>query len=198
MHNGGSGGGGVFSFASNGGVSPSSSANLSDAALSCDINGDTTLLTPHLSPNAGSLASPTLDSTTVAFNDTTLSDRDRDVCSPSGVEMHTFRDAIDVNYQRMALTGDEHSGVPLEDIKASRRLLPSRCISNSHSFQLASEQLVAALRLRHEYQERMGGHFPTTTRSFLTGEYPENLPKQRCKNTTSCEFFWLPTLYNKY
>lgn len=27
------------------------------------------------------------------------------------IEMHTFRDAIDVNYQRMALTEDELSGV---------------------------------------------------------------------------------------
>lgn len=31
--------------------------------------------------------------------------------SPQHVEMYTFRDAIDVNYQRMALTGEELSGV---------------------------------------------------------------------------------------
>lgn len=31
--------------------------------------------------------------------------------SPHHVEMYTFRDAIDVNYQRMALTGEELSGV---------------------------------------------------------------------------------------
>uniref|UniRef100_A0A1I7XC31 Uncharacterized protein n=1 Tax=Heterorhabditis bacteriophora TaxID=37862 RepID=A0A1I7XC31_HETBA len=31
--------------------------------------------------------------------------------SPQLVEMHTFRDAIDVNYQRMAITGEELSGV---------------------------------------------------------------------------------------
>lgn len=36
---------------------------------------------------------------------------DREVVSPQLVEMHTFRDAIDVNYQRMALTGEELSGV---------------------------------------------------------------------------------------
>lgn len=31
--------------------------------------------------------------------------------SPQLVEMYTFRDAIDVNYQRMAVTGEELSGV---------------------------------------------------------------------------------------
>ncbi|KAK6015259.1 hypothetical protein OSTOST_19318 [Ostertagia ostertagi] len=31
--------------------------------------------------------------------------------SPQLVEMHTFRDAVDVNYQRMAITGEELSGV---------------------------------------------------------------------------------------
>lgn len=38
---------------------------------------------------------------------------ERDVVSPQLIEMHTFRDAIDVNYQRMALTGEELSGVRL-------------------------------------------------------------------------------------
>lgn len=36
---------------------------------------------------------------------------DRQLHSPQHVEMHAFRDAIDVNYQRMALTGEELSGV---------------------------------------------------------------------------------------
>lgn len=31
--------------------------------------------------------------------------------SPQHVEMYTFRDAVDVNYQRMAVTGEELSGV---------------------------------------------------------------------------------------
>ena len=35
---------------------------------------------------------------------------DRELCSPQHVEMRTFRDAIDVNYQRMGLTGEECSG----------------------------------------------------------------------------------------
>ncbi|KAI6221908.1 AMP deaminase [Aphelenchoides fujianensis] len=88
-----------------------------------------------------------------------------DVQSPQGIEMHTFRDAIDVNYQRMALTGDELSGVPLEDVKE------------------ASTQIVKALHMRQEYMERIGNHFPTTTSAFLNGDFPENLPKERRKNT---------------
>ncbi|CAJ0566948.1 unnamed protein product, partial [Mesorhabditis spiculigera] len=44
--------------------------------------------------------------------------------SPQLIEMHTFRDAIDVNYQRMAITGEELSGVPLEDHNvASKELI---------------------------------------------------------------------------
>uniref|UniRef100_A0A915D7C7 AMP deaminase n=1 Tax=Ditylenchus dipsaci TaxID=166011 RepID=A0A915D7C7_9BILA len=39
------------------------------------------------------------------------------------IEMHTFRDAIDVNYQRMALTEEELSGIPLEDLKAAAKFL---------------------------------------------------------------------------
>lgn len=40
--------------------------------------------------------------------DATINGRSK---SPQVVEMYTFRDAIDVNYQRMALTGEELSGV---------------------------------------------------------------------------------------
>lgn len=52
--------------------------------------------------------------------------------------MHTFRDAIDVNYQRMALTGEELSGVPLEDFKEAAR------------------QIIYAIKLRKIYMERIG------------------------------------------
>lgn len=38
---------------------------------------------------------------------------ERQLHSPQHVEMHAFRDAIDVNYQRMALTGEELSGASL-------------------------------------------------------------------------------------
>lgn len=41
-----------------------------------------------------------------------------ELVSPQIVEMHTFRDAIDVNYQRMALTGEELSGVSFKELKS--------------------------------------------------------------------------------
>ncbi|VDK75615.1 unnamed protein product [Litomosoides sigmodontis] len=84
--------------------------------------------------------------------------------SPQLVEMFTFRDAVDVNYQRMAVTGEELSGVPLEDLKESAR------------------ELTEALRLRKEYMERIGNQFPLTTKNFLSGHYPKNLPRFRRKN----------------
>ncbi|GMT08147.1 hypothetical protein PENTCL1PPCAC_30321, partial [Pristionchus entomophagus] len=89
--------------------------------------------------------------------------------SPQVVEMHTFRDAIDVNYQRMAITGEELSGVPLEDLH------------------MAATHLAEALRLRKEYMDRIGNQFPSTTRNFIDGSYPENLPRMRRKNTESTE-----------
>jgi len=61
--------------------------------------------------------------------------------------------------------------VPLEDLRSAAR------------------QLVDALRLRSEYMELVGGVFPSTTRNFLIGKYPSNLPKCRRKNTETCEFF---------
>uniref|UniRef100_A0A913HFX4 AMP deaminase n=1 Tax=Strongyloides stercoralis TaxID=6248 RepID=A0A913HFX4_STRER len=81
------------------------------------------------------------------------------------VEMHTFRDAIDVNYQRMAITGEDMSGLVLEDIVK------------------ASQQIIEALQLRAEYMELIGNYFPTTTKNFISGVYPKNLPKCRRKNT---------------
>uniref|UniRef100_A0A7E4UQI6 AMP deaminase n=1 Tax=Panagrellus redivivus TaxID=6233 RepID=A0A7E4UQI6_PANRE len=88
--------------------------------------------------------------------------------SPQQVDLHTFRDAIDVNYQRMAITGEELSGVPLEDLKS------------------AALMLIEALGMRHDYMARIGSHFPSTTSDFLSGHYPKNLPKYRRKNTESC------------
>uniref|UniRef100_A0A914C3G8 AMP deaminase n=1 Tax=Acrobeloides nanus TaxID=290746 RepID=A0A914C3G8_9BILA len=90
---------------------------------------------------------------------------ERQLHSPQHVEMHTFRDAIDVNYQRMALTGEELSGVPLEDLRT------------------AAKYLIKALQLRQEYMERLGSTIPSTTKDFLTGKYPKELPKNRRKNT---------------
>ncbi|CAJ0938051.1 unnamed protein product, partial [Mesorhabditis belari] len=87
--------------------------------------------------------------------------------SPQLIEMHTFRDAIDVNYQRMAITGEEFSGVPLEDHATA-----AKCITT-------------ALDIREQYMKRIGHHFPSTVSNFLHGEYPMNLPKCRKKNTES-------------
>uniref|UniRef100_A0A914NBR3 Uncharacterized protein n=1 Tax=Meloidogyne incognita TaxID=6306 RepID=A0A914NBR3_MELIC len=125
------------------------------------------------SPSGGGRLSAISPSSAFAFamgNDK-LDDIDRELCLPQHVEMHSFRDAIDVNYQRMGLTGEELSGVPLEDLRSAAR------------------QLVDALRLRSEYMELVGGVFPSTTRNFLIGKYPSNLPKCRRKNTETCEFF---------
>uniref|UniRef100_A0AC34QH07 AMP deaminase n=1 Tax=Panagrolaimus sp. JU765 TaxID=591449 RepID=A0AC34QH07_9BILA len=88
--------------------------------------------------------------------------------SPQHVDLHTFRDAIDVNYQRMAITGEELSGVPLEDLKTAAKLL------------------IEALDMRKRYMKRIGNYFPSTTQSFLDGFYPKNLPKYRRKNTDMC------------
>uniref|UniRef100_A0A914P6E0 Uncharacterized protein n=1 Tax=Panagrolaimus davidi TaxID=227884 RepID=A0A914P6E0_9BILA len=92
---------------------------------------------------------------------------DNRAVSPQHVDLHTFRDAIDVNYQRMAITGEELSGVPLEDLRSAALLL------------------IEALNLRRDYMERIGNYFPSTTRDFLSGHYPKNLPKYRRKNTES-------------
>ncbi|CAD6195609.1 unnamed protein product [Caenorhabditis auriculariae] len=96
-----------------------------------------------------------------------LSGIDERCRSPQLIEMHTFRDAIDVNYQRMAITGEDLSGVPLEDLKT------------------AAGHLIEALHLRSEYMERIGNQFPATTRYFLSGKYPKDLPRHRVKNTES-------------
>ena len=95
---------------------------------------------------------------------------ERRAISPQHVDLHTFRDAIDVNYQRMAITGEDLSGVPLEDLKS------------------ASKMIIDALDLRKKYMSRIGNYFPSTTKKFLDGYYPRNLPKYRRKNTETCEF----------
>ncbi len=89
--------------------------------------------------------------------------------SPQTVEIHSFRDAIDVNYQRMALTGDELSGVPLEDLH------------------IASKLLIEGMALRAEYTEAVGCAFPSTLKNFLTGHYPNDLPRCRKKRTDACK-----------
>lgn len=54
--------------------------------------------------------------------------------------------------------------MPLEDLK------------------LSAKDLIEALMLREEYMERIGQYFPTTTKNFVNGYYPENLPSSRRKN----------------
>lgn len=55
---------------------------------------------------------------------------------------------------------------------------------------MAAEFLIEALNLRRDYMERIGNAFPRTTRDFLSGHYPKNLPKYRKKNTESCKFIF--------
>jgi hypothetical protein len=50
---------------------------------------------------------------------------------------------------------------------------------------LSAQHLVDALKMRAEYMELIGSRFPSTTKAFLTGDYPRNLPKCRRKNTES-------------
>lgn len=111
-----------------------------------------------ISPNGSSSAIP--------------EESERRAISPQHVDLHTFRDAIDVNYQRMAITGEELSGVPLEDLKA------------------AADSIIEALNLRKKYMEKIGNYFPSTTKNFLNGHYPKNLPKYRRKNTETCKFIF--------
>lgn len=47
----------------------------------------------------------------VDMNSLMIEDPNDRAASPQHVDLHTFRDAIDVNYQRMAITGEELSGV---------------------------------------------------------------------------------------
>ncbi|EFP11399.1 hypothetical protein CRE_09655 [Caenorhabditis remanei] len=102
---------------------------------------------------------------TCSLPDAISTEPDMKCKSPNFADLHTFRDALNVTYQRMAITGEELSGVPLEDLKT------------------ASGHLIEALHLRSKYMERIGNQFPSTTRKFLSGYYPNNLPKHRVKNT---------------
>ncbi|KAI6231693.1 AMP deaminase [Aphelenchoides besseyi] len=155
----------------NGSLSPSPSASYPESLCSSTVQSAALTVTPtaggDFSGSRGNerlgfgATSPTGPSAGSSQN---FANR-LDLQSPQGVEMHTFRDAIDVNYQRMALTGDELSGVPLEDIK------------------VASTQIVNALDMRKKYMEKIGNHFPTTTSLFLDRKYPDELPKERRKNT---------------
>jgi AMP deaminase len=84
--------------------------------------------------------------------------------SPTGVPMTTYRDAEDINYQRVAISGEEMSGVPIDDLGE------------------ASVDLRKALELRLKYSERVGHAFHRTTKKFLTGEYPDHMPENRKKS----------------
>lgn len=49
--------------------------------------------------------------------------------------------------------------------------------------QQAATHLIEALTLRCEYMNLIGNYFPKTTELFLSGDYPNDLPKYRKKNT---------------
>ncbi|VDK57302.1 unnamed protein product [Anisakis simplex] len=52
----------------------------------------------------------------------------------------------------------------------------------------AAKELIDALHLREEYMELVGNKFPVTTKRFLSGYYPQNLPRSRRKNTEMSQF----------
>ncbi|KFD46831.1 hypothetical protein M513_12277 [Trichuris suis] len=64
-----------------------------------------------------------------------------------------YRPDADINYQRVAISGEEVSGVPLEDLRS------------------ASEEVIKALRIREKYMLRAGMQFPVTVKKFLNGEF---------------------------
>lgn len=72
--------------------------------------------TPHTTrdlPIISSLSQNVLISTLKNLNIGNSIDKLNKIGETADIEMHTFRDAIDVNYQRMALTEDELSGVKI-------------------------------------------------------------------------------------
>ncbi|KAL1229090.1 AMP deaminase 2 [Trichinella pseudospiralis] len=88
----------------------------------------------------------------------------RRVFSPRGLPIQTFRDALDINFQRVAISGEEVSGVPLEDLLH------------------AADMIVEALKVRNKYMERAGQHMSKTVEKFIRHEYPANLESRICKN----------------
>ncbi|KAL3084438.1 hypothetical protein niasHT_035240 [Heterodera trifolii] len=80
------------------------------------------------------------------------------------IELHSYRDATNVNYQRMCLDSEESAGVPPKELRSAAR------------------SLINALELRSVYMSRIGTHFPTTTRNFVDGKYPDELRKQKMKS----------------
>ncbi|KRX87890.1 AMP deaminase 2 [Trichinella pseudospiralis] len=88
----------------------------------------------------------------------------RRVFSPRGLPIQTFRDALDINFQRVAISGEEVSGVPLEDLLH------------------AADMIVEALKVRNKYMERAGQYMSKTVEKFICHEYPANLESRICKN----------------
>ncbi|KAL3087548.1 hypothetical protein niasHT_024941 [Heterodera trifolii] len=89
--------------------------------------------------------------------------------SEQHVEMRTYRDANNVNFQRMCVDGEELSGGSEKDLRN------------------AAKSLIKALELRKEYMGRIGTHFPATTLNFVNGKYPDELRKLREKSKRSVE-----------
>ncbi|KRY31351.1 AMP deaminase 2 [Trichinella spiralis] len=85
----------------------------------------------------------------------------RRVCSPRGLPIQTFRDALDINFQRVAISGEE---VPLEDLLH------------------AADMIVEALKVRNKYMERAGQYMSKTVEKFIRHEYPANLESRFYKN----------------
>ncbi|KHJ43448.1 hypothetical protein D918_06357 [Trichuris suis] len=85
--------------------------------------------------------------------DANLLNRCTESQTPGVVAVPLYRPDADINYQRVAISGEEVSGVPLEDLRS------------------ASEEVIKALRIREKYMLRAGMQFPVTVKKFLNGEF---------------------------
>ncbi|KRY31350.1 AMP deaminase 2 [Trichinella spiralis] len=107
----------------------------------------------------------------------------RRVCSPRGLPIQTFRDALDINFQRVAISGEEVSGVMEIILKIDWKSF------SLFSFYVpledllhAADMIVEALKVRNKYMERAGQYMSKTVEKFIRHEYPANLESRFYKN----------------
>uniref|UniRef100_A0A5S6R459 AMP deaminase n=1 Tax=Trichuris muris TaxID=70415 RepID=A0A5S6R459_TRIMR len=88
----------------------------------------------------------------------------------SSLSVPLYRPDADINYQRVAISGEEVSGVPLEDLRS------------------ASEEVIKALRIREKYMLRARMHFPITVKKFLDGEFADGMAESKAaRSRASCD-----------
>ncbi|VDP05090.1 unnamed protein product [Soboliphyme baturini] len=88
---------------------------------------------------------------------------------------HRFGDVADVGYQRVAISSEDVGRVIFEDLRD------------------ASSSLITALNIRRKYIRRALMNFPNTLNCFLTGYYPEHMPrmtKVQAASGVTCNPHW--------